>query len=260
MTLRNQLFIVSRAARESLTPSEVNATVEALRELNLYALPYPLINVWIAADGYAQTVLDDRPLIEGAVKTVRNWVEEGIMTLDTGADGHERAIANFGEGGWVEYTNVSLEGIVPCYRYLHFEGNRAFPNQRLALEPGQPIGADERFNVANGLIVLLATRNAVKTIEHHKAAGLGIGAKKKGRRSYEYVTTITVPAEAELPSHEGEGRPTGAARVPHLRRGHIRRQRFGPRHELIKRVWIAPVFVNADKDWVAQRRAYNMSF
>lgn len=37
-------------------------------------------------------------------------------------------------------------------------------------------------------------------------------------------------------------------------------QHFGPKNELRKKIWIEPVFVNADEDWVAARTAYNVSF
>lgn len=41
--------------------------------------------------------------------------------------------------------------------------------------------------------------------------------------------------------------PTGRTVAPHRRRGHWRRQHYGPRGELIKRVRIAPVLVNATR-------------
>jgi hypothetical protein len=39
----------------------------------------------------------------------------------------------------------------------------------------------------------------------------------------------------------------------HLRRGHPRQQRFGKGHTAIKRIWIAPTFVNADDNYVPRQ-------
>ena len=44
---------------------------------------------------------------------------------------------------------------------------------------------------------------------------------------------------------------------PHLRRGHIRTQHYGVGNKEIKKIFIQPVFVNADEGWIAdQRKAY----
>jgi hypothetical protein len=112
--------------------------------------------------------------------------------------------------------------------------------------------------IASILITLLATRNAVKETTRNKAARLGIGGKKPGStKRYEYVTTITVPAAAEM-EDDAEHAP-GIKRAAHLRRGHIRRQHYGPRNQMVKLKFINPVFVNADADWVSTRAAYNVT-
>jgi hypothetical protein len=105
------------------------------------------------------------------------------------------------------------------------------------------------------LITLLATRNIIKTTKVNKLAKLGIGGKKDLLKRFAYTTTITIPDD--LDDHESV-RP-GGPRCPHLRRGHIRRQRFGPGRQHEKKIWIAPVFVNADPDFVNQRAAYNIN-
>ena len=44
---------------------------------------------------------------------------------------------------------------------------------------------------------------------------------------------------------------------PHLRRGHIRNQHYGEGNKEIKKIFIQPVFVNADEGWIEnQRKAY----
>jgi hypothetical protein len=104
------------------------------------------------------------------------------------------------------------------------------------------------------LIVLLATKNAHKITRVDKLACMGIGTKRHHR--FAYTTTISVPTDTKDDEHLATpGKPKRA----HLRRGHIRRQRFGPGFEFIKKIWIAPIFVNADEDFVDSRGAYNVS-
>lgn len=103
------------------------------------------------------------------------------------------------------------------------------------------------------LIVLLATKNADKRTTESKLAKLGIG---KNIRRFAYTTTIslpgTLPSDADNPPREGHI-------APHLRRGHTRRQHYGAGNQMEKKIWIAPVFVNADPDFVAARRTYRLS-
>lgn len=103
------------------------------------------------------------------------------------------------------------------------------------------------------LITLLATRNAVKTTKENKLSKLGIGSPAK--RRYAYTTTISVPAimEDDPDSHPG------ANKAPHLRRGHIRGQHYGPGNQYVKQIFVEAVFVNADADFVNAREAYNVS-
>lgn len=103
------------------------------------------------------------------------------------------------------------------------------------------------------LIVLLATKNADKRTTESKLAKLGIGKNIRGR--FAYTTTIslpgTLPSDSDNPARDGHI-------APHLRRGHVRRQHYGVGNQMEKKIWIAPVFVNADPDFVAARRTYKL--
>lgn len=102
------------------------------------------------------------------------------------------------------------------------------------------------------LIVLLATKNADKRTTESKLAKLGIG---KNIHRFAYTTTISLPGS--LPS-DCDNPPRGGHIAPHLRRGHVRRQHHGAGNQLEKKIWIAPVFVNADPDFVVARRTYKL--
>lgn len=56
--------------------------------------------------------------------------------------------------------------------------------------------------------------------------------------------TATTPAD---PQPTAKGEPTGRTTAPHRRRGHWRRQHFGPGRTQTRRVRIAPVMVNAGR-------------
>lgn len=103
------------------------------------------------------------------------------------------------------------------------------------------------------LIILLATKNAEKRTTENKLAKLGIGKSAKHR--FAYTTTIGLPRY--LPD-DVDNPPRGGHIAPHLRRGHIRRQHYGANNQFEKQIWIAPVFVNADPDFVAARRRYRI--
>lgn len=107
------------------------------------------------------------------------------------------------------------------------------------------------------LIVLLASKNVVKTRTKDKLAALGIGKGKRDNHRPIYTTTLSLPGplKEEREAKGGQGITLRA----HLRRGHIRRQKYGPGCEFTKSIWIEPCFVNADENFVSGRSAYNAS-
>lgn len=101
------------------------------------------------------------------------------------------------------------------------------------------------------LIVMLATRNTVKTTHRDKLAARGIG-RNKGR----YVDTTYIKIGAITEHSSGSD---GTTRIPHLRRGHIRNQRFGPGLSETRKIWIEPTFINVDQGWIAERKEYRLT-
>ena len=106
------------------------------------------------------------------------------------------------------------------------------------------------------LIVTLAAKNHVKEerIDNNLARGR-FNKSKAYRKDYPITTTISIGKITE--TYEGKG-GTGSKKRPHMRRGHIRTQHYGPNRELTQKIFIQPVFVNADEGWIAERRAYNV--
>ena len=238
----NQLFQIGMDTWKSLSLPEVESTVKAMKELGIYRLPYPKVDLRIAADAVVHSDY------KGSDPRIEEMIQSGVLYHGPGGKLHLR----FGEGAWLEVKNLSLETVDYSKSLRICQGNKHFrPNN--GTSPEWIINESERDTMCEALIVLLATRNSVKTLVHKKSIGLGIG-KKDG--VYEYTTTITLPKDLEA---DAEHKPTGATRAPYMRRGHIRRQHFGPGMEFVKRIWIEPVFVNADPAWVSKRVAYNVS-
>jgi hypothetical protein len=76
-------------------------------------------------------------------------------------------------------------------------------------------------------------------------AGGGAGAGRKREDTVHVLNvTATTPDEPQL---SAKGEPTGRTTAPHRRRGHWRRQHYGPGRTETRRIRIAPVMVNAGR-------------
>jgi hypothetical protein len=253
---KRQLFIIPADTWESLSEPEVNATADAMRELGIFKLPYPEIDVWLPSNhtfGWNWESLSHS--YNGDVSKLEQNIRNGLYERE--GDQFRPVV---GAGFVFEFRNLSLAHTDYTIA-MHVEpGSRAskyYRTNTTAAVPNKPEHCvHARDQITKALIVLLATRNAVKSTRRDKMAALGIGKK----HCHEYITTISLPREsATITSDDNIPMTPGKPRAPHLRRGHIRRQRHGPHFSLTRAIWIEPVFVNADKDWVDTRVRYNVS-
>ena len=107
------------------------------------------------------------------------------------------------------------------------------------------------------LIVLLATKNTkIEQILNKQLMRGKFNKSQEYRSKFPITTTISIGKIVETYTQDGEDNRNVR---PHLRRGHIRNQHYGPKNELTKKIFIQPVFVNASEGWIAERRAYNVS-
>ena len=107
------------------------------------------------------------------------------------------------------------------------------------------------------LIVLLATKNTkIEQILNKQLMRGKFNKSQEYRSKFPITTTISIGKIVETYTQDGEDIRNVR---PHLRRGHIRNQHYGPKNELTKKIFIQPVFVNASEGWIAERRAYNVS-
>ncbi|MFX0581066.1 hypothetical protein [Nocardia nepalensis] len=74
------------------------------------------------------------------------------------------------------------------------------------------------------------------------------------RRLADTAATVRIlNVKATARQDTGGGAEPGAQVAPHIRRGHWRRQRYGPNRSLVRRVRIAPVLVNASRGDIGHR-------
>lgn len=246
----NELFILPPKVVAAAEAKEIAATVAGLKELGLYKLPYPKVDLQFSVEmpdhfdmtfkaGSDFSMIED--VIKGTTPVVRATSREDTCLA-------VRFIGITAEG---ECEGMVVEAYRPKYKPLlmhAFQGNGI----------GTASNSEAAIELVQLLIVMLATKNAIKTIKNNKLARLGIGRKHKGfERGYPTVTTISIPTV--LPDDEDHVPGTGSPKCAHLRRGHIRRQKYGPKRSYIRQIWIDPIFVNADETFVSNRKAYNVS-
>lgn len=113
------------------------------------------------------------------------------------------------------------------------------------------------------LVTALASRNVVKVESRNNR----IGTDKRPKAQFHgpqgtgitYIsrTRLSAPPASELeddPDHP----PTGAAKRPHLRRGHAHTVAHGIGRKERRVQWYPAVFVNADPSYIPERKKYRM--
>jgi hypothetical protein len=213
---KRELFLFDPSLWAAITPEEVSATLADMRALDIAHFPFEKVDVQFYC----------------------TLAHDGTIGVNIA---HTRTCMTIRYEGLTEHgtcDRVMLDTLPPEYRPSSHDGRdapKAFAR-----------------TLADVLIVLLATRNVVKTSKENKLARLGIGKHSR----YARVTTISCPARERL-DNDGTSAP-GKPRAPHLRRGHIRRQRYGQALTLVKSIWVEPCFVNADANFVSTREKYKL--
>lgn len=217
-----QLFIISTPLYKSFDRSAVLSSFKDMEDLGIAKYPFPKLSIRVQCN----LVL--------VCENGQGWPDDQTITLHY-------------ENG--EFQTASLE-----------ENRRLLPVHDIVGKlhsfntPGETRAANDISELAKtilkALIVALATKNVEKTITKNSLAKFGVGKNKSP-----YTTTLSIGKVTENEQSTGSGRTIR----PHLRRGHIRRQHYGPGHEFVKSIWIEPVIVNCDlPEEPLIRQAYNV--
>lgn len=254
---RRQLFIIPAEVFKAISYDDIYKTAEDMTQLGIYKPPFYEFDVEIDA----------------REEDIAKWStgNEKVNLLGVAPDrilSLKSAYRYKFTSDWSEYTflhrfyyrdspNKIKNTFLPCtvnnlkVYYKEYAKNINRDLDEFANLMQQQI--NELSNQFLGmLIVLLATKNAEK--ECKKLSKHSILNRKSG---YGYVTTIKIGKIIETYQSEGS---SGFSVRPHMRRGHIRTQHFGVGNKEIKKIFIQPVFVNADEGWIEnQRKAYKVT-
>jgi len=224
-----QAFRLSPDAFNASNSEEIVETVKVMKQLGIFKLPYADIDI----------IVPLAKLITSSTDTEQRRASRTPTYIRF--EGHEPA------GIWLDEGPNGIRG----QWYPFSELLRISNTEHFTVEKYNEVELKLHNYWKDLLIVLLVTKNAIKETKHNKLGKLGIGKLK-----HEYVTTISIGKPINDPS---EPVTPGKAKCPHLRRGHVKSQRYGPNFQFSKLIFIEPCFVNGDRDWVSTRTAYNVS-
>jgi len=229
----------------------LSSTLIAMAEVGIDKLPYENLMVTLSAAAWL-TVVTDTPVVEAIKRFPRLADKRSYFTI----------YVRDAVGGKVEGAEVSTQHTMPSG---HTEDATRSYAEFLGLNGGSSVSAGSDMTVAatkilGALIVGLNMRGARKERKAEKVsklAQLGIG-KKRPEPRYSYTTTISI-SYADV-QDDGTGTRPGHTKRPHLRRGHVREQHWGPANQFVKKIFVEPIFVNSDGEFVSSlRERYNIS-
>jgi hypothetical protein len=244
-----QLFILADEIWSNTSIPEIEATVSDMREMDIFYPPCDEFQILVSAeitvhvctkefdDKFTEQQMDyyrnNCLLVDVKIFNMKDWENNCNCELSYPKKNGEWV------GAFWENNKLILENKITKEKY---------DETKEAIE-------DTIIYILELLIVSLATRNIERKNKANRMAkqAIGIGKLKK---NYEHVTTITIGKVDG--AERNEGIAGGWTVRPHLRRGHVREQKFGPNNQYSKKVFIQPVFVNAAEGFVNTRKAYNV--
>lgn len=108
------------------------------------------------------------------------------------------------------------------------------------------------------LTVLLATKNIDRKVVINSARS-GSKRARDDAKDYSSTTYLNIGKITETCRGGSSSNRSGEPTRPHLRRGHIRLQRYGEGLKESKQIFIQPTFVNADKEWIDRQKTYKFT-
>ena len=228
-----ELFRLAKNVWDSLTFEDVIETTDAMKELDLFYPPTTIFDVECPSD--AMDVYAD----DGVGPYEKESIDTIICHYDLTAIPSDNYfnITFIKNGKRLNMTHVTYP------QYFKEDITRGVYNHFYIF-------------IVHALIAVLASRNIEKKPRVNDARSRN-HQEREDSRKYDMTTTIKIGPITEYVGKSDN--PTGRTVRPHLRRGHIKTVRIGEGRKDVKKVFIQPCFVNADRDWVAEpRKSYNV--
>jgi hypothetical protein len=227
------LFRLSEEILDSFDLEDVDATYDGMRELGIDKDPHDVFSVEVNINFILKFM---KKVIPGRKDAERDTSSTRVVFFystneDSGLPGGFAAIADKSS---TYFSNL--------YRSDIMSGSSVEQLKYLTVY------------VRKFLLVILATKNIDKKTVVNSARSISPRAKKD---SFNYSTTTTIKI-GKITETYGSSTGIGGHKRPHLRRGHVRNQHFGKGNAEIKQVFIQPVFVNADENWVKEQKTYRV--
>jgi hypothetical protein len=258
MGMKPELFIIENETVAAMNIFDINKTFAAMAEAGVAGLPVNKLMIAFDPKIYTGDFYEDDDegkTTELMIEFMKNmpdyWLAIQIEYMDQPIKLLDR---NFLE----EMLHLTAEQLEKCVGMVRFHQgwihrrNFKMLTELVLVEKKQQ---QEGFSsIMRTLLVLLATKNAQKDRVENKPNSSS-AKQRNASKNFAYTTTIRIGKITENCKSGGTGSPMR----PHLRRGHVRNQPYGEGRREIKQIFIAPVFINADKEYVeSQRIAYKI--
>jgi hypothetical protein len=264
---QRQRFVISPELFKSVSPEEVEATWQIMTKFNINKPPYQYFDIELSSENvFSKQVTIPKGtkyhnfenLLEEAAKVTHYIPGRNVLIKYDFQDDLKDigCIASM----WVDAGDGIFVKFIPTKNGMS-EAHTSYDNYS---KRRTELGTLEVYTetippfctaIYKLLVVLLATKNIIKEIKIDKLAKLGIG---KNKHKPHTVTYLKIGKITETITKSGKPVPTGTILMPHLRSGHIRHQHYGLGNKYIKEIYIHSTFVNADKDWIADRTEYRV--
>ena len=246
-----QLFIIADEVWQNSDVDELNATSKDMMEMGIFYPPCQHFEILISARFIPYMM--EKGMEEKLPEHLYNsHYKNNFFRLEIVVNDME---------DWQNSATAELMYIDPSdgqWVGVNWLNNKNLIEGKLTKEKWEKKNRDKQNTISymsHLLLVTLATKNVERKSKPNLMAKQALRSKAL-KRDYEYTTTLTIGKVVGAERTEGDA---GGWKVrPHLRRGHIREQRYGPNNQLLKKVFIQPVFVNAADGVMSQRRAYNV--
>jgi hypothetical protein len=285
--MTKQIFILDSGIWDGLTVEEVQKTADAMREGNIYRLPYdkdvfvrinmrqflcaldptsysnPKVTGYDAAVMWEIQVDGPSETAEWAEILPRGRISKGGLddlpaaAMVTSLDAAMGELFTEGKGDFANRSGSEQEKKAIAFHQARLEAERKKTDLRVPYRATDqfPISPEMRNEIIgalrDALVVTLRSRGIHKSVKGPSKLKKLLGKPQND----EVVTTISLSRPASESEYKGG---THASPRMHLRCGHWTHQRHGVGRQLVKPLFIDPIWVNAEADFMTTRTAYRI--